>query len=243
MLAGPSDVSFNTDSLSHLPNSRPKRAPQSPSSLWHSLLSEGNLIIHLFAYLFLPRGISREQEATLIFFKEVDQSPWSVPGLGWGAICWRERKEEMKGRKKRRMGRRRDNKKEEGEMGMQRRRQGRGIHLLSGTVTFGLRMYIFSGSKTVVLTASQAPWPLYREIFIQGSPTQWSWWWSCSWNLHLKRDFLVPRPSVEHPTAQLWWSVTGDDGRLHQELRHQGFGFLLESKHTVCWALETITTP
>ena len=65
---------------------------------------------------------------------------------------------------------------------------------------------------------------------------------SCSWNLHLKRDFLVLRPSVEHPTGNCGEGITGDDGRFHRELRHQGFGFLLESKHTVCCALETITT-
>lgn len=44
--------------------------------------------------------------ATLSFFIEVDQSPWSAPGPGWVPVCWRERKRKWRWGEERREERR-----------------------------------------------------------------------------------------------------------------------------------------
>lgn len=150
------------------------------------------------------------EQSNTHLFKEVDQSPWSV--LAWvGSHLLEGRKRKWREGRKRGMGRRRDNKKEErGKWGC-KEEDRRESTFFPRDSPLGWEC-IFSGSKTVVLTASQAPPDhstenLHSRVHLHSEVGDES----CSWNLHLKRDFLVPRPSVEHPTrncgerSRRWW--------------------------------------
>lgn len=195
-------------------------------------------LAYWFVYLFnvSPTRISRADEHCLCHRSRPIM--WRVPGPEGVLICWRQQR--GNGRKEGRREEwkeRRDNRQEE-------RREGRNQPSDLYTIPWDINS---QSERAVDHTSSQAHpdhptqkssfqglWPvchLHSEVGDE----------SGGWNLHLKHNFLVLRRSVQHSAGNRSEGITRNNGRLHWELCHQGFGFLLEVKHTVFSVMQEST--